>query len=98
MWDVFSLTDPHNKEKKWDLLLHKYRFNLEYEKHHVKSLQKSSKADKYMVQKLTWSGMDLRSTSSSAIIQKVLKLVPLTATGPEIYVTTMIFMILWWRI
>ena len=26
MWGVFSLPDPFNKEKKWDLLLHNSRF------------------------------------------------------------------------
>ena len=29
------------------------------------------------------------STLSNDLLQKVLKLVPLTATGPEVYVTTM---------
>ena len=28
MWDVFSLPDPRNKEKKWDLLLNQSRFSL----------------------------------------------------------------------
>ena len=42
-----------------------------------------------MVQNLTWSGVYLRSTLSYALLQKLLKLVPLTATRPEVYVTTM---------
>ena len=29
MWYVFSIKYPHNKEKKWDLLLHQSRFTLE---------------------------------------------------------------------
>ena len=62
MWDVFSLSDPLNKEKKWDLLLHQYIFPLEYVKRYVQSLQKGSEADNYVVQNLTWSGVYLRST------------------------------------
>ena len=57
---------------------------------HVNILQKVFKEDKYMVQNLTWSGEYLRSTFSSALLQKVLKLVPLTATGHEVYVSTVI--------
>ena len=49
MWDVFSLPYPHNKYKKWDILLNKSRFTFDYMKKHVKSLQKGSKIDKYMV-------------------------------------------------
>ena len=41
-----------------------------------------------MFQNLKWSGVYLRSTLSSALLQKVLKLVPLTATGPAVYVDT----------
>ena len=49
MWDGFSLPDPLNKEKKWDLLLHHYIFPLEYVKRLVRSLQKVSKAYQYVV-------------------------------------------------
>ena len=52
MWDVFSLPDPRNKEKRWDLLLPKSIFTLEYEKIHVKILQKGPEADQYVVQNL----------------------------------------------
>ena len=38
---------------------------------------------------MTWSGVYLRSTLPSALIYKVLKLVLMSATGPEVYVTTM---------
>ena len=38
---------------------------------------------------MTWSGVFLRSTLSHGIIQKALKLVLMTATGPEVYITTM---------
>ena len=34
-WDVFSLPDPRNKEKKRDILLHQSRFPLDYVKRHV---------------------------------------------------------------
>ena len=36
-----------------------------------------------------WSGVYLRNTLSNNLLQKVLTLVPLTTTGPEIYVATM---------
>ena len=42
-----------------------------------------------MVQKLTWSGVYLRITLSNNLLHKVLKLVPLIATGPEFFVATM---------
>ena len=58
-------------------------------KHHVQSLLKGSEADQCVVQNLTWLGVYLRSTLSNTILQKVLKLVPLTATGPEVFVATM---------
>ena len=89
MWDVFSLPYPRNKNKRWDLLLHQSRFTLEYVKRHVQSLLKGSESDQYVVQNLTWSGVYLRSTLSNTIIQKVLTLLPLTETGPEVFFATM---------
>ena len=89
MWDVFSLPDPRNKEKNWYLLLHKSIFPLEYVKLHVKSLQKGSEADQYVVQNLTCSGVYLRSTLSNNLLWKVLTLVSLIATGPNIFFATM---------
>ena len=89
MWDVLSITEPKNKEKEWDILLHHSKFPLEYLKSHVQSLMKSSEADQYIVQNLTWSGVYLRSTLSNDLLQKVLTLLPPTATGPEVYVATM---------
>ena len=56
---------------------------------HVQSIQKGSEVDQYMVQNLTWSGVYLRITLSTTLLQKVLTLVLLTATGPEVFVTTM---------
>ena len=88
MWDVFSLPDPRNKEKRWDLLLYKSRFLLEYVKIHVQSLLKGYEADQCVVQNLTWSGVYLRSTLSNTLLQKVLTLLPLTATEPEVFVAT----------
>ena len=89
IWDVFSLTYQRNKENSWDILLHQSRFPLEYVKRHVQSLQKVSEADQYVVQNLTWSGVYLRSTLSNILLQKVLTLVPFTATGPDVFVVTM---------
>ena len=54
MWDVFSITEPQNKEKEWDLLLHHSKFILEYVKGLVQSLLKGSEADQSIVQNLTW--------------------------------------------
>ena len=89
MWDVFSVPDPCNKEKRWDILIHQSRFPLDYLKIHVQSLLKGSEEDQYVVQNFTWSGVYLRSTLSNTLLQKVLTLVPLTATGPEVFVATM---------
>ena len=89
MWDVFSLSDPRIKEKRWDLLLHQSIFPLDYVKIHVQSLLKGSEAEQYVVQNLTGSGVYLRSTLSNTLLQKVMTLVPLTATRPEVFVATM---------
>ena len=88
IWNVFSLPAPHNKQKNWYLLLQHTRYPLEYVKHHVKSLQKGSEAHQYVIYNLAWSGVYLRSTLSNNILQKVLTLVPLTSTGPDVFVTT----------
>ena len=60
-----------------------------YVKFRVKSLHKVSQAYQYVVQNLTWSGVYFWSTLSNALLHKVLALVPLTATGPEVFVATM---------
>ena len=52
MWDVFSLPDPQNKEKRWDLIMRQSIFPLEYMKDYVQSLLKGSEADQYINQKL----------------------------------------------
>ena len=89
MWDFLSLTDTCNKENKLGFILHQSIFPLDYAKHHVRSIQKRSKADQYVVQNMTWSVLYLMSTFSNTLIQKVLTLVPLIATGPEVFVSTM---------
>ena len=89
MWDVFSFPDPHNKEKKWDLLLYQYQFYLDYAKSHIKNFQKVSKAYQYVLQNLTCPGVYLRNTFSNALFQKVLRLVPPTDTGTEVDTSTM---------
>ena len=58
-------------------------------KRHVHILLKVSEADQYAVQNFTWSGVYLRRTLSNTLLQKVLTLVLLTATGPEFFVATM---------
>ena len=35
IWDVLSLTDPHNKHKEWDIILNQSIFILDYVKIHV---------------------------------------------------------------
>ena len=89
MWDEFSLPEPHNKEKRYDLLLLQSRFTSEYVKDHVQSLLKGHEADQYVVHNLSWSGLYLRSNLTNSLLQKVLTLVLLAATGPEVFVTTM---------
>ena len=55
---------------------------------HVKSLNEGSKDDHYVVQNLIWSGVYLRITFSNTILEKVSIMVPLTATGTEVYFST----------
>ena len=62
---------------------------MDYVKSHIQSLLKGSEADQYVVQNLTWSGVYLRSTLSNTLLQKLLTLVQLIATGPEDFVSTM---------
>ena len=89
MWDVFSLPVPRNKYKKWNILLHQSIFPLDHMELHVKSLQKSSEVDQCVVQNLTCSGVYLRINLSNNLLQKVLALVPLTATVNGVFVATM---------
>ena len=59
IWGVFSLPYTHNKEKEWDILLRQYQFPLDYRKPYVKTLNKSYKADHYVVRNLACSGVYL---------------------------------------
>ena len=52
------------------------------------SLSEDSEADQYVVQNLMRSGVYLRSALSNTLLQKVLTLVPLTETGPEVFAAT----------
>ena len=79
---VFSFLDPHNQEKFWDVFFNKYMFPVDYIKLYVKGLKQGYKADECMFWNLKWSGAYLSSTLSYALLQKVLKLVLLTETGP----------------
>ena len=58
-------------------------------KRHVKSIQKVSKADHYVLQNLMVSVFYLRNNLSNVFLQKVLTSVPLTETRPEVYIATM---------
>ena len=89
MWDVSSFPDPRNKEKKLDIILHNSRFPLNYVKLHIQIIQKESEADHYVVQNLMWSVVYLRSTLLNNFLQKILTLVLLAATGPEVFVANM---------
>ena len=89
MWSVSYPSDPLNKDNNWDIVLHKFIFPLNYVKHHIKSTDKGSKADQYVVQNLTWPGLYPEITLENALLQKVPELVTLVATGPQVYVITM---------
>ena len=90
-WDIVYIlpTRPSQSIEETVFLLHQYWFPLNYMKRHFKSLQKGFKADYYVVQNLTWSGVYLRRTLSNDLLHKLLTLVPLTETLPELYDTTM---------
>ena len=45
--------------------------------------------NQYILQNLMWSEVYLKSTFSNDLLKKVLALVPMTATGTEVYVSTM---------
>ena len=63
---------------------------------YIKRLKKGFKSYGYLVHKLTWYGAYIRKTLSYAIFKKVLNLVSLTETGPEVYVATMTTVILYY--
>ena len=89
MWDLLSMSDTFNQYKKWDVLLCKSQLALDCVNWYVKILQKGYKANQYLVQNLTWSGVYLSITLSNILLQKLLTLVTLTSTIPDVFVTTM---------
>ena len=58
-------------------------------KRHLRIIWKGSEADQYVVLNLTWLGVYMRSILSNTLLQKVLTLVRLTSTVPEVFVATM---------
>ena len=89
MLGVLSLPNPRKQGKNWGIFINQYIFPLDYVKLYIKGLKWSYKANKYIVHNLTWSGGYLRSTLAYALFQKVMSLVPMTETVPEVYVATM---------
>ena len=49
----------------------------------------TSQTDKYAFQNLDWSGQYLRNSLSADLLTKVLRELPITASGPEVFITTM---------
>ena len=86
IWDLLYLPYPQNEHRRLYLIQHQSRFLLEFVKRHVKSLQKGSKVDQCVVQNLMWSGLYLYRALSNDLIQKVITLMPLIETEPEVYV------------
>ena len=91
-WDMgcIILDRPLQPREKIDVFFNQYRFTMHYVKLYVKGIKQGYQEDKYMEHKLTLSGAYLRSTLSDARIQKVLKLLSMIDTGPEVFVATMI--------
>ena len=54
MWDVFSILDPFDTTKTWDLFHHTASFTLLTVVSHVEELRKTG--DKHTVDNLEWSG------------------------------------------
>ena len=80
--DWIILGDQYNEE------FNNWRGNINNGQFHDNNLKEMRKTEN-IVQNLTWSLVYLRSTLSNDLLQKVLTLVPLTPTGPEVYVATM---------
>ena len=59
-------------------------------KNYTKIIHNGAKEYQYVVQNLTRSGLYLRITFPNYLLQKVLVLVPLKPTGPDVYTTSMI--------
>ena len=65
------------------------RLPFEHVKNHVELLRKDeTRADSYVIQNLSRSGQFLRNTLHNELLAKVLRYVPITASGPEIFMAT----------
>ena len=90
MWDMFFLPDPTNKDIKWDLFYNHSRFPLKTVIQIVENMKKDATVcDSFGLQNLEWSGEYLRNSVTPELLNKVLREVPLTASGPEMYVAIM---------
>ena len=87
LWDVFYIPDPKNSAVKWDLFRHLGKFPLTYVVTYVETLR--STADQYALHNLDWSGEFLRNSLNSDLLTKVLKLVDISASGPEVLSATL---------
>ena len=66
-------------------------FLFEHVKNHIEVLRKDeTRADSYVIQNLNWSGQFLRNILHDEFLAKVLRYVPITASGPEIFMATVI--------
>ena len=91
MWDVFNFSDPKNPSMHCDLFKKHSRFSLAYVKAEVAKMQTDKgRVDSYIIQNLRYSGDYLRASLNAEQLTKVLQEVPITATGPEVFVATML--------
>ena len=74
----------HAGSTSWDLFKDYGRLPFEHVKNHIEVLRKDeTRADSYVIQNLNWSGQFLRNTLHHELLAKVLRYVPITASGPE---------------
>ena len=88
MWDVFNIPATAGS-KSWDLFKDHGRLPFEHVKNHIEVLRKDeTRADSYVIQNLNWSDSFLRNTLHHELLAKFLRYVPITASGPEIFMAT----------
>jgi len=80
MWDIFHLQDQKSK-KYYDLFAHHARFSLEEVKQLVENTLVSRKCP-YINENLDWSGQYIRNSLSADLLQKLLREVSISASGP----------------
>ena len=86
MWDVFSIPDPDTStNKKWDLFKDHARIPSKHVTKYIKDLKDDVGTDSYALQNLEWSGIYLQNSITHDLLAKVLRLVPITASGPEVF-------------